>query len=75
VTWLDQVTFQTVIVLTTEGHSFKGLRRAVHDDCIVLHEAMLLEEDSSTVLNGDFVIPREKVLGIQVIHTTGDGAA
>lgn len=65
--WLSDLTLQTVIVLTTDGHSFKGLKRAVHDDCIVLYEAMLLEENSNSVLNGDFLIPREKVLGIQII--------
>ena len=66
-TWLDAVTLDTVIVLTTDDVSFKGLRRAVHDDCIVLHEAMVLETDATVVLNGDVVIPREKVLAVQLV--------
>lgn len=66
-TWLEAVEMSTVIILTTDDVSFKGLRRAVHDDCLVLHEAMLLGEDANTVLNGDLVIPREKVLAIQVL--------
>lgn len=65
--WLDALEMSTVIVLTTDDVSFKGLRRAVHDDCLVLHEAMVLGEDANTVLNGDLVIPREKVLAVQVI--------
>lgn len=66
-TWLDAVTMDTVIVLTTDDVSFKGLRRAVHDDCIVLHEALVLGEDAATVLNGDVVIPRERVLAVQLV--------
>ncbi len=66
--WLDAVTMSTVIVLTTDDVSFKGLQRAVHDDCLILHAAMVLETDSTTVLNGDLVIPREKVLAVQLIE-------
>lgn len=65
--WLEALEMSTVIVLTTDDVSFKGLRRAVHDDCLVLHEAILLGEEAATVLNGDLVIPREKVLAVQVI--------
>lgn len=66
-TWLDDVQMDTVIVLTTDDVSFKGLRRAVHDDCLVLHEAIVLGDEVSTVLSGDVVIPREKVLAVQVV--------
>ncbi len=66
--WLDDVQMKTIIVLTTDDVSFKGLRRAVHDDCLILHEAHVLETDSTTVLNGDVVIPREKVLAVQLIE-------
>jgi hypothetical protein len=67
VTWLDGVEMSTVIVLTKTDYSFKGLRRAVHDDCLILHEAMLLGDDAPQVLNGDVVIPREQVVAIQVV--------
>ena len=66
--WLDEVEMSTVIVVTTNGESFKGLKRAVYDDCIVLRDVMLLEENSTAMINGDFVIPRDKVLGIQLIN-------
>lgn len=67
-TWLDAIDMSTVIVLTTDDVSFKGRRRAVHDDCLILHEAHVLQDEGiATVLNGDVVIPREKVLAVQVV--------
>jgi hypothetical protein len=38
VPWLDALTLETVIV-HTDSASFKGLKAAVHDDCIVLRDA------------------------------------
>ena len=67
-TWLDELTLETVIVSTTDdGPSIKGLKRAVHDDGIVLTQAALLEDDALSVLNGDVFIPREKVLLVQLL--------
>lgn len=73
-TWLDALTLETVIVHTTHGPSLKGLKAAVHDDCIVLREALILE-DSATKLNGDVVIPRERVLFMQLVAPDTDTAA
>ena len=70
-TWLDALTLDTVIVHTTHGTSFKGLLRSVHDDCLVLNDAMLLEDTGPTMLNGDVVIPREQVGFMQLVG--GDG--
>lgn len=67
-TWLDDLTLETVIVHTTEGMSFRGLKASVYDDCIVLKDARVLEDEGmSTVLNGDVPIPREKVHFLQVL--------
>jgi hypothetical protein len=67
-TWLDELTLETVIVSTTDGGpSIKGLKRAVHDDGIVLTQAALLEDESLSVLNGDVFVPREKVLLVQLL--------
>lgn len=66
--WLDALTLETVIVHTTDnGPSVKGVKAAVHDDCLVLKDAMVLEPNGSTMLNGELVIPREKVLFMQVV--------
>jgi hypothetical protein len=67
-TWLDDLTLDTVIVHTTEGMSFKGLKASVHDDCIVLRETHLLQDDGpSEQINGLVPIPREKVHFLQVL--------
>lgn len=67
-TWLDDLTLATVIVHTTgDGPSLKGLRAAVYDDGIVLREAVVLEQDSVNVLDGEVFVPREKVLLMQLI--------
>lgn len=71
-TWLDDLTLATVIVHTTDdGPSIKGLRAAVHDDCLVLRDAMVLEPEGQTMLNGEIAIPREKVLMLQLISENG----
>lgn len=70
-TWLDDLTLDTVIVTTTDdGPSLKGLKRAVYDDGIVLTQAAVLEADTLVMLNGDVFVPREKVLLVQLL--TGD---
>jgi hypothetical protein len=67
-TWLDDLTLDTVIVHTTnDGPSIKGLAAVVHDDCIVLREAIVLGEAALEILNGNVVIPRERVLFMQVV--------
>lgn len=71
-TWLDSLTLETVIVHTTDGMSIKGLKSVVHDDCLVLRDAMLVEPEAQTVLGGDLVIPREKVAFMQLITDKSD---
>lgn len=67
-TWLDDLTLDTVIVTTTgDGPSLKGLKRAVYDDGIVLSQAAMLEADALVVLDGDVFVPREKVLLVQIL--------
>lgn len=67
-TWLDDLALDTVIVHTTEGDSFRGLKSSVYDDCLVLKEARVLEDEGmSQVINGEVLIPREKVHFLQVL--------
>lgn len=70
--WLDELTLDTVIVHTRDGMSFKGLKSSVYEDSIVLKEARVLEDEGmSTVLNGDVAIPREQVHFIQLLPVSG----
>ncbi len=66
-TWLAALTLETVIVHTTSGPSVKGLKAAVHDDCIVLRDAVLLEDTGVAVLDGDIAVPREQVAFMQLV--------
>lgn len=68
-TWLAELTLDTVVVHTTQGSSLKGNLRTVYTDCLVLTEArMLLDEGMSQQLNGEIVIPRERVHFMQTVQ-------
>lgn len=68
-TWLDQLTHETVIVhLKDDGHSLKGVLAAVHADCLVLQGVVVLEPESQAVLDGSVVVPRPNVDFMQVIR-------
>lgn len=67
-TWLDSVTMNTVLVERDTGPSLRGLIAAVHDDCLVLREVLVLnEQDEPEQLNGLLLVPRERVVGIQLL--------
>lgn len=67
-TWLDALTLETVVVhMTHDGPSLKGLKVAVHDDCIVLRDAYALGEEPISVLDGEIVVPKERVLFMQLV--------
>jgi hypothetical protein len=67
-TWLDALTFSTVIVHTKNGMSFKGIKQTVYDDCLMLRDARVLEDEGmSRVLNGEVAIPRENVDFMQLM--------
>jgi hypothetical protein len=58
VTWLDDLTLNTVIVHIDDGPSLKGLVAAVHDDCLVLRDALLYHDnDAPEQLDGLQVVP------------------
>lgn len=66
-TWLDDLTLETVLVHQRDGLSLRGLKYAVYDDCIVLRDAMLVEQESQEPLKGLIVIPRDNVSFMQVM--------
>jgi hypothetical protein len=68
VTWLAEATLDTVVVHTTHGQSIKGNLRTTYSDSLVLTEArVLLDEGMSQQLNGEIVVPRERVHYIQTV--------
>ena len=67
-TWLDALTLETVVVhMTHDGPSLKGLKVVVHDDCIVLRDVITLDEHGSTALDGTVVVPRDRVMFMQLV--------
>lgn len=67
-TWLDDVKLETLLVVVDNGPSIRGLKAAVHDDCILLRDAIILNEnDAPEQLNGLYLIPRERVIGVQLL--------
>jgi len=71
--WIATLTLETVIVHTKDsGPSLKGVLAAVHADCLVLRDAMLLEPESQVVLDGSVVVPRSNVDFMQRIGVSGD---
>lgn len=67
-TWLDDLTLETVVVHTRDGMSLKGLKSTVYEDCLVLREARVLEDEGMTrVLDGEIAIPREQVHFLQIV--------
>lgn len=67
--WIASLTHATVIVhLKGNSHSLKGVLAAVHADCLVLRDAVVLEPESQAVLDGSVVIPRPNVDFMQTIR-------
>ena len=70
-TWLDGLTFETVIVHTTDGSSVRGLKEAVYDDGLLLRDAAYLEgEDLPEATMASYFVAREVVRGMQIIKGT-----
>lgn len=69
-TWLDDVTLETVVVNVDNGPSLKGLKAAVHDDCLILRDVLIFNEnDAPEQLNGLYLVPRERIVGIQLLSS------
>lgn len=67
-TWLDDITLDTVIVHQRDGMSIKGVKAAVHEDCVILRDAAVLQGDGiTTLLGGEILIPRENVAFMQLV--------
>lgn len=66
--WLAELTKETAVVHTKhDGPSIKGVLSAVHADCLVISDGVVLDTEVTNVLDGSVVIPRENVSFLQVI--------
>lgn len=65
VRWLDRLVRDHVVVHTTTGASLRGVLVGVYRDCIVLTHVAYLGTDTTENVDGDVVIPRDKVGWLQ----------
>lgn len=71
--WVDSLTLETFVVhLKSGSQSFKGVLAAVHEDCLVLRDVIVLEPESQISLAGEITIPRDNV---DFLQTVGGGQA
>jgi hypothetical protein len=61
---LERLTRETVVVHTA-GASLRGVLGAVHRDCLVLWHAAELDAAGSVSIDGEALVPLERVLWIQ----------
>lgn len=54
-----------VVLHTTDGHSIRGVVIGVYRDSIVLGHTAYLDEAREAGLEGDVLVPREKIAWIQ----------
>lgn len=64
-TWLDKLERRTVIVHLSDGQSIQGVLSAIYDDCVVLERATYLHREGRTRVDGEAVLPRERVSWLQ----------
>ena len=63
--WLNRLARETVVIHTTDGGSLRGVLTVVHRDCLVLSHAAYLAGDQQTPIDGEAVVPRDRVAWIQ----------
>lgn len=66
--WINQLRFLTVIVHTTTSQSLRGVMTGTYKDCIVLEHAEFLSGDTTATIDGEVIVPRERVAWIQTLR-------
>lgn len=70
--WLKRLTAKTVIVHLADDQSIRGVLWAVYTDCLVLRHAAYLAPSAVQKLDGEVVIPRERVAWMQTVTSHGE---
>lgn len=68
--WISQLVRRTVVVHLVDGQSLRGVMVGEYKDAIVLRHGEYLGRDGITTVDGEAVVPRERIGWIQV---TGEG--
>lgn len=67
VRWIDQLKRRTVVVHTTNGTSLRGVLVGTYRDSLVLAHVAYLGDGGSQPVDGEVVVPRERVAWIQTL--------
>lgn len=62
---IESLLRDTVVVHTTGEDSLKGVLVGVYDDCLVLRHAVSLWDGGETTVDGDAVVPLERIAWLQ----------
>lgn len=63
--YLEVATRATVVVVTVDGQSIRGVLTDVFDDCLVLRCAVHMAPTATTAIDGECAIPHARVAWIQ----------
>lgn len=69
--WLNRLTSKTVVVHLSTDESIRGVLAGVYSDCIVLRHAAYLAPNAVDKVDGEAVIPREKISWMQNLPAEG----
>lgn len=65
--WIDRLRFHTVVIHTTTQSSLRGVLTGTYKDSLVLSHAEFLVGDTTTTIDGEVIVPRERVAWIQTL--------
>lgn len=68
VRWIDRLTRRTVVVHMTTGASVRGVLAGAYRDCLVLDHAAYLASEAIERVDGEIIVPRERVAWLQVLE-------
>lgn len=66
--WVDRLVRRSVVIHTTSGESVRGVLVGAYRDCLVLSHAAFLGSDSIEGIDGEAVIPRERIAWLQTLE-------
>lgn len=67
--WFNRLVSRTVAVHLTDDESIQGVVAGVYSDCVVLRHAAYLSREAREKLDGDVVVPRERIAWIQTLKS------
>lgn len=69
--WIEKLDRRSIVAHLTTGASIRGVLTAVHRDCIVLSHGAWLGSEGVETIDGEAVIPRDRLAWIQDITSGG----